>query len=460
MKSQHTGRGLEHLLDAEDGGDKGIYLLAGVVEGEGGAAGALDAEAAHEGFGTMVAGTDGDAETVEQGAHVEVVDVADLETDDGIVVAHIGLTVLPYLELRAEDFHAGDFHEALHGVGGEVALMSLDGIEAYETRRRSVGHRGSDGGDVVERTGEACGGDVVGRAGFELIGEVVEGGVLEGYGLYHLAAAHVGGQAVEPLLLAIKDADAGGTVYLVTAEGEEVAVEVLHVDAEVGRALGSVDEDGDAVGMGYADDFLDGVDGAKDIADVGEGDDFSSFVEEGLDTVEAYGTVVGDGEDAEADALPLLEQLPRDDVGVVLHLGEDDFVALTHEGLAEAGGYEVDALGGATGEDDFAGGTGVEEAADGLARLFVEVGGLLGKEVHAAMDVGIDVVVFVGHGLDDAARLLCRGGVVEVDEGVLVVDAAPEDGEVGANLVYGGHGVMGGMGGMGRMGENKEKRII
>lgn len=31
MTSQHTGQGLEHLLDAEDGGDKGINFLASVV---------------------------------------------------------------------------------------------------------------------------------------------------------------------------------------------------------------------------------------------------------------------------------------------------------------------------------------------------------------------------------------------------------------------------------------------
>ena len=65
---------LKHLLDALDAGDKGIDILAGVVEGETGAAGSLDAQTVHQWFGTMMAGTNGYAEAVEQSAHIEVVD--------------------------------------------------------------------------------------------------------------------------------------------------------------------------------------------------------------------------------------------------------------------------------------------------------------------------------------------------------------------------------------------------
>ena len=68
------GRWLKHLLDAADACDQGIDVVPCVVEGEAGAAGAFDAEAMHQGLGTMMPGADSDAEAVEQGTHVEMVD--------------------------------------------------------------------------------------------------------------------------------------------------------------------------------------------------------------------------------------------------------------------------------------------------------------------------------------------------------------------------------------------------
>ena len=259
------GARLEHLLDTENGRNKRIHLLVSVVECKGGTASAFDAEAMHERFGTVVARTDSYAETVEEGAHVEVMDGPHLKTDDGIMEGRV---------FGTENLHAFYLVHTLHGIGCEVTFVGLDDIQTYRT-------------NIVEGTGETCGGDIVGRACLELVGKVVERGVLEGNSLYHLTTAHVGWDAVEPLFLTIEYADTRGTIYLVTAEGKEVAIQVLHVDAEVGRALGSIDEDGDIVGMSYADDVLDGIDGAEYIADVCERDEASAVIDKGLDIVEA-----------------------------------------------------------------------------------------------------------------------------------------------------------------------------
>ena len=127
-------------------------------------------------------------------------------------------------------------------------------------------------------------------------------------------------------------------------------------------------------------------------------------------------------------------QLPGDDVAVVLHRGDDDLVARLHLRQAEGGGQEVDALRGAAGEDDFVGGAGVDELAHGLAAGLMQFRGLLGEEVHAAVHVGVGVVILVGDGLDHTAGFLRRGAVVQVDQG-LAVDGAAQDGEVGAYLL-------------------------
>ena len=56
------------------------------------------------------------------------------------------------------------------------------------------------------------------------------------------------------------------------AEGEEVAVHRLHIDLEVGRTLGSVHQDGDAVSVSDADNLLDGIHRTQHVAHMGHAD--------------------------------------------------------------------------------------------------------------------------------------------------------------------------------------------
>src|SRR5258705_409530 len=94
---------------------------------------------------------------------------------------------------------------------------------------------------------------------------------------------------------------------------------------------------------------------------------------------------VGDRDvlDARADALG--QQLPRHDVAVVLHLSAEDDIASAQVGAPPGVGDEIDRLAGVAREDDFAGGAGVDEARDLLARLLHARGGLLAEGVDAAM---------------------------------------------------------------------------
>ena len=96
--------------------------------------------------------------------------------------------------------------------------------------------------------------------------------------------------------------------------------------------------------------------------------------------------------------------------------------------------YEVDALCGASGEDNLFRLTGVDKLPHRLACRFVQVGSLLREVVNAAVDIGVDVEVFVAHGIKHAERFLRGGRIVEIDERA-AVDLAAEDGEVGAYLL-------------------------
>src|SRR5690606_32375898 len=137
--------------------------------------------------------------------------------------------------------------------------------------------------------------------------------------------------------------------------------------------------------------------------------------------------------------LAFAQEMPGHDVGVMLEHAEHDLVARLHPRRRPAVGDEVDALGGAGGEDDLLGVGCAEEAGDDAAHRLVFLGGDVREIVQAAVDIGVFVLVGPRHRLDHHARLLRRGAVVEVDER-LAVHLAREDREIGAdfgNVVHG-----------------------
>ena len=186
-----------------------------------------------------MAGPHGNAQPVEQGAHVHVVDVAHQEAHYSIVLSGFG----------SEDAHALYLAELLHAVGGELLFVSLDTVK-------------SDSLHILDGGGQSVGRHIVGGAGLKLERQALEGCLLETHALNHLASTLIRRQPVEPFLLAVEHADACRTVHLMPAEGIEVAVEVLHVDAEVGSSLSTIHKHGNAMLVGCADDLLHGIDGA------------------------------------------------------------------------------------------------------------------------------------------------------------------------------------------------------
>ena len=130
---------------------------------------------------------------------------------------------------------------------------------------------------------------------------------------------------------------------------------------------------------------------------------------------------------------PLAQEVPGHDVGVVLHDGEHDLVALV-EALAECRGDQVDRLGRRFGEDDLVRRARVEEAAHQFARAFIRIGRSIGEVMQPAMHVGIFAVGHLRHAVDHGPRLLRRGRIVQIDER-LAVDLQVENREVRADAV-------------------------
>ena len=149
---------------------------------------------------------------------------------------------------------------------------------------------------------------------------------------------------------------------------------------------------------------LDGIDGAERIRDVRDGDDLGLRAEQLLEFIEQQFAAIVDGRDAQLRALLFAQHLPGHDVGVVLHGGDEHFIAGADVSAAVGLRHEVDGFGGAAHEDDFAAHRRVEESLHGhAAPLRSSSVARCGKEMHAAMDVGVVALVVVRDRLDDRA---------------------------------------------------------
>ena len=96
-------------------------------------------------------------------------------------------------------------------------------------------------------------------------------------------------------------------------------------------------------------------------------------------------TVVVAVHDLDDNALLGPQELPRHDVGVVFHHGDDDFIARVQERPPIAGGNQIDGFRPALGEDDLVMIRRVQKAGDLVAGLFIGIRRQLAHAVIAAM---------------------------------------------------------------------------
>ena len=319
---------------------------------------------------------------------------------------------------RADDPQPADPGDRLRGVRQQVPLVRADGLQPVPVQ-------------IIDGRAEGDGPRDVGRSRLELVGEPVVGGLLEGDGADHVASPLVGRHRLEEPRLAVQHSNPGGSVELVAREGVEVAVEVPHVHLHVRHRLGAVEEDRGVPAVRQLDDSADGVDRAEGVGEVRHGDEPGPRPEELLVLLQQQLAPVVDGDDAKDGSLLLAQELPRDDVRVVLHRREDDLVSGLEGGPPVALRHEVDRLRRASDEKDFPVLPRVDEAPHLGTGLLVGGGGALAQGVDAAVDVGIVMGVVALKRLDHRPRLLAGGRVVEIDQGP-AVDFLIQDGEIEA----------------------------
>ena len=110
----------------------------------------------------------GDAQTVEQRSHVEMVNIAHEEGHNGILL--LGLS---------EETNVGNSTELLHAVTREFLLVRLNVLHAQRL-------------NIVDGCSQSVSSHIVGCTSFKLQGQLLEGSFLPAHLVNHLATALIG----------------------------------------------------------------------------------------------------------------------------------------------------------------------------------------------------------------------------------------------------------------------------
>ena len=139
-----------------------------------------------------------------------------------------------------------------------------------------------------------------------------------------------------------------------------------------------------------------------------------------LELVDEEMALVVDRRPFDDGALALAQEMPRHDIGMVLHDREHDLVAGLDALAPERIGDEIDRLGRVARENNLFLAPGIEESGHFLARALVGLGRLVGEVMQTAMHIGVLGGVGLLDAVEHGARLLRRGGIVEIDERLAV----------------------------------------
>ena len=197
------------------------------------------------------------------------------------------------------------------------------------------------------------------------------------------------------------------------AKGKEVGAQIGHIDRHVRQRLRAVDDQIAAVLVHELAEILDRVLNAQHVRDLTHGQDLGLGAHLGKHFLGGELAGLGGVEVDELGAGLAADLLPRDQVGVVLHDGDDDLVTGLEYRGCKALGDQVERLARVAGEDDFVGLGGADDIGDLLAHLRDGLGGLDGQRVQAAQGVGVHALVEIALGVEHAGGTLRGGGTIE-----------------------------------------------
>mmetsp|Transcript_2406 Transcript_2406/g.6645 ORF Transcript_2406/g.6645 Transcript_2406/m.6645 type:complete len:495 (+) Transcript_2406:517-2001(+) len=252
--------------------------------------------------------------------------------------------------------------------------------------------------------------------------------------LDHLPPSHERRHRLEDLHLSPQEAYPGGSAHLVARAHGEVHLELAEVHRHVGHRLAGVQEHlaprvAPAPRQGH--DVADRVDAPQDVAHVPHGDELGSRPDGLPQALQVQGLRrLVEADVLESELLPPAQDLPGNDVAVVLRDRQHDLVSLPQVLLPPSVSHEVDGLARVPGEHDLPRRLGADEPGHLVPGLFIPLRRLGAQRVDAPVNVRVVVRVVVLHCAKNPPRLLGRRRVVQVHQPLVPVHLPLQDGEL------------------------------
>lgn len=194
---------------------------------------------------------------------------------------------------------------------------------------------------------------------------------------------------------------------------------MVQIDVEVGQGLGSIHQHPGAGLAGQGAELRDGEAAAQGVGHLGQGHQFWSPGQQ-RPVVILVDLTAGGWQHIDHRIGGRGHQLPGNDVGVVVAFHQQDTIPRLEPGTQVALCHQIDPFGGPPGPDDLPVAGGPDPLGQLLAHLFEAAGGLIRQAMCSPVHIGIATLVVVAEGINDRARLLCGGRIVQIHQGVSV----------------------------------------
>ncbi|AEW73302.1 hypothetical protein EcWSU1_01864 [Enterobacter ludwigii] len=350
----------------------------------------------HQRHSTVVSGTHGHAVIIEETAHIVCMVFTQIERNHPLAIRRA---------IQGQRRYAG---KLLQRVVHQQVFVLLNRVKA---NRRDIG-------DGRPQPDNPAG---IWRASFKAPRRACIGGPFrETDGRDHRAAPFPRWHRLQNIFFHVQHANPGRPIELVPGEDVEIAVQRLDVDRVVHDRLRTINQHLRASLVGFLDNRCHRVLGSQHVRNLGHGHQPRTRIQQRVELLKLEGAINIQWDHPQLRTDTLTEHLPRHDIGMVLHLGDDDVIPRVDLRVAPAVGNKVDPLGGTTHKHQFLWRACIEESGDLGTHIFHTLGRLRTHGVDTPVHGGITVAVEFRFRFDHLIRFLRAGRTVQIRQGQTV----------------------------------------
>ena len=220
-----------------------------------------------------------------------------------------------------------------------------------------------------------------------------------------------------------------------TGEGHQISAQGRHIDRYLRHGLRRVDDHDGTDRVGLLGNLPDGIDRPQHVRGQRQRDDLGALINEPLrlSLLEVEAAVISDVEPPQGGTGALTNDLPRNQVGVVLHHRNDDLV-IRSETLTQGVRAQIKGFRRVRQSHHFLRARRPDKTREAFPPTLISLGGLQPELVHGPCNVGVVTRVVLAQSVNDNLGFLGSVSRVEVRQRV-IPHPGGQDGKVFPDLL-------------------------